>query len=259
MKKILLTATTLLLLVSCTVKEDRAGCPCWLDVDVSQCGGLVRLLGYGAGGRVIDETVDPLENPVCTYTVPKGMLTLSALSGLAEGEIADSTLTCRPGRQFPKASLYMATVKTSDQENVEVVVTPHKVYSEITFYLPEGMEFLAPSVTIQTVSTSVGYDLTDATVLRGEFTYATLLDDRGSGSVRVPRQKYGDLTVIVYLNGERYRVIDLWSELDRRGYDWDERDLKDVSIVLEIGNAGGIIVISDWDPQGAPVERPETE
>ena len=68
---------------SCSIKEDRGECPCWLTLQVPSQGGSHLIVNWvlEASDTVREGILDDENNPSCTVEVPREKIRLVAVSG----------------------------------------------------------------------------------------------------------------------------------------------------------------------------------
>ena len=125
----------LLLVPSCSVKENRKACPCALTVDLA--GLPVRPVVLSVAGEGYSWTEVVHADTVLVLPVPKGEVAVSAVGGaLAEG---DGSVRIPEGGEAPPLYLFHAAVST-EAEQVVLPVSLHKQYCalELLFKGPSG-------------------------------------------------------------------------------------------------------------------------
>ena len=104
----------LLILSSCSVKEDRDVCPCWLQIDLSTCShytDLVSLKGW-TGERAVFGVHIPGEDftQVHEEEVPRGMVSYCAHSLPGSYGLSGMIVVVPEGEQSPRLYAYRADV-----------------------------------------------------------------------------------------------------------------------------------------------------
>ena len=125
----------LLLLPSCSVKENRAACPCGMTLELA--GLPVRPVVLDVAGEGFSWTEVVQADTVLVLPVPKGEMTVSAVGGaLAEG---DGIVRIPAGEEAPPLYLFHADVST-EAEQVFLPVMLHKQFCtlELLFKGPPG-------------------------------------------------------------------------------------------------------------------------
>ena len=131
----------------CSVKEDRASCPCLLTVlsqKAEELDSCIVMTASGftgkASGFVLDEVLDmsPAEKDGTlkwSWKVPRGKMYVNAVSPSVQAnatELHKPWVKVEPGDEFPSLWTFFSEVST-DCEHVEVPVRLHKNYCGITF------------------------------------------------------------------------------------------------------------------------------
>ena len=124
------------LLSSCSIKENRAVCPCALTLELAGLPVTPVVLGVAGEGYSYVEVVHT--DTAVVLSVPKGELTVSAVGGaLAEG---DGSVRIPTGEEAPPLYLFHADISTASAEQMILPVLLHKHYCalELHFTGPPG-------------------------------------------------------------------------------------------------------------------------
>lgn len=243
----LLLAFLLFLPTSCTVKEDRSLCPCWMQIDLSQCPyslSSVTLLGWTQrGGSLFNCDVNnSLFTAPCQQTVPRGeIVSYCALAGLESEQISDLSLGIPVGEQCGQVYAYRADV-LADGESIQDCVRLHKQFAAVAVKISD----VKGPFSLLVRSRWCGWSLVDLSPLRGEFTYCPSSSEDDVWLFRIPRQ--GDDSIVLELtlqSGLTY-TFPLGDEIRRSGYDWGAEDLDDISIGLDYVSSGITIEVVGW-------------
>ena len=264
----------MLLLSSCSVKEDRSGCPCWMTVEmpdmVGHDGGQVdnddcvvlRLRGNSDEDEVdysyqVTESVR-VDAEVLEYEVPRGSVGVSVIEmpdrvgydGIV-GHDGDE-VRIPVGEQMDSLYGYFRMFYTRC-ESVLCDVELHKEFCTISFTL--GDEGYVSPYDLEVWGNVAGVSAWDLMPLEGDFRFAPSPED-GVYRVRVPRQLDASLELVMLEmpdqaghDGERAVVdrLPLGEYIARSGYDWAAEDLADVHIALDMEKQQVMITVSDWD------------
>ena len=264
----------MLLLSSCSVKEDRSGCPCWMTVEmpdmVGHDGGQVdnddcvvlRLRGNSDEDEVdysyqVTESVR-VDAEVLEYEVPRGSVGVSVIEmpdrvgydGIV-GYDGDE-IRIPVGEQMDSLYGYFRMFYTRC-ESVLCDVELHKEFCTVSFTL--GDEGYVSPYDLEVWGNVAGVSAWDLMPLEGDFRFAPSPED-GVYRVRVPRQLDASLELVmlempdqVGHDGERAVVdrLPLGEYIARSGYDWAAEDLADVHIALDMEKQQVMITVSDWD------------
>lgn len=264
----------MLLLSSCSVKEDRSGCPCWMTVEmpdmVGHDGGQVdnddcvvlRLRGNSDEDEVdysyqVTESVR-VDAEVLEYEVPRGSVGVSVIEmpdrvgydGIV-GHDGDE-VRIPVGEQMDSLYGYFRMFYTRC-ESVLCDVELHKEFCTVSFTL--GDEGYVSPYDLEVWGNVAGVSAWDLMPLEGDFRFAPSPED-GVYRVRVPRQLDASLELVMLEmpdqaghDGERAVVdrLPLGEYIARSGYDWAAEDLADVHIALDMEKQQVMITVSDWD------------
>ena len=264
----------MLLLSSCSVKEDRSGCPCWMTVEmpdmVGHDGGQVdnddcvvlRLRGNSDEDEVdysyqVTESVR-VDAEVLEYEVPRGSVGVSVIEmpdrvgydGIV-GHDGDE-VRIPVGEQMDSLYGYFRMFYTRC-ESVLCDVELHKEFCTVSFTL--GDEGYVSPYDLEVWGNVAGVSAWDLMPLEGDFRFAPSPED-GVYRVRVPRQLDASLELVMLEmpdqagnDGERAVVdrLPLGEYIARSGYDWTAEDLADVHIALDMEKQQVMITVSDWD------------
>ena len=264
----------MLLLSSCSVKEDRSGCPCWMTVEmpdmVGHDGGQVdnddcvvlRLRGNSDEDEVdysyqVTESVR-VDAEVLEYEVPRGSVGVSVIEmpdrvgydGIV-GHDGDE-VRIPVGEQMDSLYGYFRMFYTRC-ESVLCDVELHKEFCTVSFTL--GDEGYVSPYDLEVWGNVAGVSAWDLMPLEGDFRFAPSPED-GVYRVRVPRQLDASLELVMLEmpdqaghDGEGAVVdrLPLGEYIARSGYDWAAEDLADVHIALDMEKQQVMITVSDWD------------
>lgn len=260
----------MLFLSSCSIKEDRDGCPCWMKVDLSDVAEsrwkspevqssidyhsvtkslksrsnvaenvLLRLRGNSDEDAVEYEYQMTEEVKVSVgaleYEVPRGAVGVSAVN-LARLQVP-------VGEQMDSLYGFFRMFYTRC-ESVLCNVELHKEFCNISFTL--GDKGYVSPYDIEVWGNVAGVSAWDLMPLEGDFRYAPVPED-GVYRVRVPRQVDNSLELVMMENSEIVDRLPLGEYIARSGYDWAEEDLADVSVALDLERQQVMISVSDWD------------
>lgn len=262
----------MLFLSSCSIKEDRDWCPCWMMVempDQARDDGCVvlRLRGNSDEDAVdyeyqVTETVR-VDVGALEYEVPRGAIGVSAVAfgreipsqagynGLKTGYDGDE-IRIPVGEQMD--SLYgFFKIYHTRCESVLCDVDLHKEFCTVSFTL--GEDGYTSPYDIEVWGNVAGVSAWDLMPVQGDFRYAPM-QKNGVYQVRVPRQVDNSLELVmleipdqVGYDGERVVVdrLPLGEYIARSGYDWTAEDLADVNVALDLEMQQVMITVSGWD------------
>ena len=250
----------MLFLSSCSIKEDRDGCPCWMTVEmpdrVGQDGSVVLRLRGNSDEDAINYEYQVTEEVKASvgaleYEVPRGAVGVSAVNPVR--------LTIPVGEQMDSLYGFFKMYHTRC-ESVLCDVELHKEFCTVSFTL--GEDGYTSPYHIEVWGNVAGVSAWDLMPVQGEFRYAPM-QKNGVYQVRVPRQVDNSLELVmleipdqVGYDGERAEndgervVVDrlpLGEYIARSGYDWTAEDLADVNVALDLEMQQVTITVSGWD------------
>ena len=272
----------MLLLSSCSVKEDRSGCPCWMTVDLSDVAEsrwkspevqscteyqeitkslesrqhiaesvLMRLRGNSDEDAVeyeyqMTEAVRA-DAGTLEYEVPRGAVGVSAVALGREipgqaGYDGDE-IRIPVGEQMD--SLYgFFKIYHTRCESVLCDVDLHKEFCTVSFTL--GKDGYTSPYDIEVWGNVAGVSVWDLMPVQGDFRYAPV-HKNGVYQVRVPRQEDNSLEMVMLDDDDIVDSLPLGEYIARSGYDWTAEDLADVNVALDLEMQQVMITVSGWD------------
>ena len=273
----------MLFLSSCSIKEDRDGCPCWMTVEMPGQAGhdgsvILRLRGNSDEDAVdyeyqVTEAVR-VDVGALEYEVPRGSVGVSAVAfgneipgragydGLKAGYDGDE-IRIPVGEQMDSLYGFFKMYHTRC-ESVLCDMELHKEFCTVSFTL--GEDGYTSPYRIEVWGNVAGVSAWDLMPVLGEFRYAPM-QKNGVYQVRVPRQEDNSLELVMLEiadqvgydgeempgqagdDGERTVVdrLPLGEYIARSGYDWTAEDLADVNIALDLEMQQVMITVSGWD------------
>ena len=243
----------MLFLSSCSIKEDRDGCPCWMTVEmpdrVGQDGSVVLRLRGNSDEDAINYEYQVTEEVKASvgaleYEVPRGAVGVSAVNPVR--------LTIPVGEQMDSLYGFFKMYHTRC-ESVLCDVDLHKEFCTVSFTL--GEDGYTSPYDIEVWGNVAGVSAWDLMPVQGDFRYAPV-QKNGVYQVRVPRQVDNSLELVMLEipgqagnDGERAIVdrLPLGEYIARSGYDWNAEDLADVSVALDLEMQQVMITVSGWD------------
>ena len=265
----------MLFLSSCSIKEDRNGCPCWMTVEMADQFGydgsvILRLRGNSNEDAVdyeyqVTETIRT-DAGALEYEVPRGSVGVSAVAfgndipwqaGYDKNEIRIPI-----GEQMD--SLYgFFKIYHTKCESLLCDLELHKEFCTVSFTL--GDKGYSSPYDIEIWGNIAGVSSWDLRPVQGEFRYAPV-QKNGVYQVRVPRQEDNSLELVMVEmpdqvgrggrspvgagdDGERVVVdrLPLGEYIARSGYDWTAEDLADINVALDLEVQQVMITVSGWD------------
>ena len=239
---------------ACSVKENRAACPCYASIlvdDFILAGFSEALLSVSADRLVCRDDIRLREYEDGGYEATLGRNTnrVSLVSGLQKMTIKGDSLVVAYGMEADPIWLYSEKFFCREDSYI-VRARPHKQYCRLEIVLKGLSAEDRSSCSFRVKAACCGLDIYSRTALEGEYAASAERGLDGNFSVRVPRQNGGGLLVEAYngIPGEEPLLIDAGKMLRSAGYDWSREDLRDVSITVDYAKAEVSLRILDWNP-----------
>lgn len=248
MRTLYLTAVVAVFLSSCTVKEERSGCPCLLNLDLDEViddgryAEAVTTVGPSPEGMHDRKLLDiiPYKGVGYEVSVPRKAINTSVVCGVEPEFFSSSSVVVGTAPVMAFASLVPCK---GDRECV--VVRLHKQYCRVTLQ-PEGLQSASEyPFRVRLDAPTESLDLYGLEPCGNPFT-AMFQDDL---TVNVPRQAVDASLTLDMLGDDSKPVfsIDLSAKLAAAGYDWTEEDLADISVKLDYSRMTCSVVILPWE------------
>ena len=272
----------MLSLSSCSIKEDRDGCPCWMTVDLADVAEsrwkspemqsniehqdvtkspesrsnvaenvLLRLRGNSDEDAVeyeyqMTEAVRA-DAGTLEYEVPRGSVGVSAVALGREipgraGYDGDE-IRIPVGEQMDSLYGFFKMYHTRC-ESVLCDVDLHKEFCTVSFTL--GKDGYTSPYDIEVWGNVAGVSAWDLMPVKGDFRYAPV-QKNGVYQVRVPRQEDNSLEMVMLDDDDIVDSLPLGEYIARSGYDWTAEDLADVNVALDLEMQQVMITVSGWD------------
>ena len=219
----------LVALVSCSVKEDRGDCPCYLTVDAERTVSVDGWFGarslFNVNGGFVDRQV------------PRGIVDIVASHGrfsVPEGQQMDSLFA----RRIPV---------DTDGESAYARVTLCKNFATIELDFKDEDDGRTDYDLLATGTIS-GVDARSLNPEEGSFSFVPEPNTDGRGyAFRVPRQKDETLKLLLSKDGNIVETIDLGHLVAKTGFDWKAESLGDIAILCDLPAHTFTITVKEWE------------
>ena len=237
------------LLTSCSVKEDREPCPCYVCIGFEDREFINRdvcVMGW-RGTELFRREIDVKEyDPYWVTAVHKGQLLVSACMGLDERNGRDHYAVVPLGSQCD--SLY-AYAEIADATGDEVVVNAvlHKQFATVHVDICKSVQEMK-DYRFRVDGNSCGFDLLDFSPVPGTFMYEPKAE-AGARIVdfRLPRQADNSLSLTVWRQDEEIGSFPIGQYIAKQGYSWKAQDLQDIYVTVDFIIGYVIIGVDDWE------------
>ena len=277
----------MLFLSSCSIKEDRDGCPCWMMVEmpdrvghdgekVGQAGRFS--VGAGDGESVVlrlrgnsDEDAVDYEYRVTEavrvdvgaleYEVPRGSVGVSAVAFGNEIPGRAGYDGLKAGYDGERAGYDGDEIRVPVGEQMDSLYGFFKMYhtrcESILCDVELHKEFCTVSFTLGEDGYSSPYRIEVWGNVAGVSAWDLMpvlgefryapMQKNGVYQVRVPRQEDNSLELVMVEDSEIVDRLPLGEYIARSGYDWTAEDLADVNVALDLEMQQVMITVSGWD------------
>lgn len=230
-RTIILGILGLVALGSCSVKEDRSDCPCWLTVRASYPNEVVSAW-YGTQSIFQDEDGQQVDRPV-----PRGTVDLVTSRG---------SFTVTEGHQMDELFATLTHVDTRAEE-VEVIPVLNKQFSRVYLEFIDTEDGRVPH-TLEVHGNVKGADKRTLQPVSGVFRCTPEESADGGYEMRIPRQKDDSLVLRRFdSEGGEFAPIPLGEIIRKAGFDWNQESLGDISVSADIPAMTFQITVMDWD------------
>lgn len=238
------------LLNSCSIKEARTDCPCWLDMDITETldlGHKIVLSAFGAGAEpeFADTVATALYPDYYERKVRKGKYVTSAFLGSVYSIRSGNILSFPAGSQADSLWAYRGEVDCTGESAFDRVVL-HRQFAKVHIKIEEGYRKDYPYAFV--VKSNVnGIDLLTLNPARGEYRFAPKLSAEGVAAFNLPRLfPDSPIAMEIYNGRELVTTIPLDEIIRTGGYNWLAEDLEDIWIGVDYSRSEFRVSVRDW-------------
>ena len=240
---------------SCSLKENRDGCPCHLIIGLDNAvgNGNADIFIFQDGEEVLTDNVVPADYPEgYRHEAGRRPASVTVIQGLKENIIHEGRLVIKNGNDADRLFLYNETLQCGS-ETVRAAADLHKNWTtlEISLAAEEGEDSPAGNVRIDISGGICGMDLRNGAPVRGDFQCIARLADSGFAvyAVNLPRQisSEDEILIAVSRNGKELFSCDISEAISRTGFDWSKPDLDDIRLRLDYISALFDVEIAEWE------------
>jgi len=204
----------LVALASCSVKEDRSDCPCWLTVEAEST---ATLTGWYGSRRIFDGH----KGGFVDRMVPRGDVAIISSRG-----------------EF--------TVKDTDGEKAFAKVQLKKQFTTVTLDFKDA-ENGRTDYDIIVKGNIQGTDYKTLEPKEGPFRCIPEASSERGHQFRVPRQKDNSLTAELWSEGALVDTIPVGELIAKAHFDWKRESLGDIRIIADIPAKTFTITVMEWE------------
>jgi len=250
----------ILMAASCSVKEDRIDCPCFLTLDFSEVPDAMKSSGvwvnivHEDGTCLLQESIskEMYKFPEQYIAeVRKGNVSVSAAYGKIRSRVSSDNriLTLESGQEADSLFAHTRYVDCRGESAIDSVRL-HKQWCNMTIRL-QGTEFWT-SYAFEVDSGWNGINLSDLSAVSGNFECIPRRTSADSYEIRLPRQGDNDMSLLVlddHGDGTRGDVIyeyPIGQMINSSGYNWYNLDLDDLIITIDYARSEVTVEICPW-------------
>lgn len=256
LKLIASVLTGILVPLSCSVKEDRAACPCHLKVEL-------ELVGKDYGNvEVAVCTAYGIESAtVCSgdygmghlWQVPKGYVHSICHSGMRCGILVGTDVLIEYGNDADSLWSHYRLVDCSGETAVDTVLLC-KQFAFVNMKIV-GAEGEACKYGYELEGDICGINLLTMKPLKGMFSKILTVDSEGVCSFILPRQENSSSGLFLDVSDSDgvAATLPIGEWILESGYDWEEKNLRDIEIILDFAIPEVTVSVGGWS-EGKKVE-----
>ena len=242
------------LILSCTVKEDREECPCFLTIDLGEVesaslmgAGVDSLaVAVGAEGDFYVREAFHLRDNVQEYTVAVPKARTDVLVACAAGRFVHDAggIHIPEGSECPVLYMYAGSF-VADAGEMRHTVSLHRNYCVLNVKMKTSFNAQARPYRV-TIEGNVSGCLMDGSPEEGPFTFFSS-SSGGPCHLRIPRQKDGSLRLVLdFPDSGEVRSFPVGEYILESGYDWNAPDLEDIDVEMDFSRSSLTFSISKW-------------
>jgi len=233
--------------MSCSVKEDRTGCPCLLTVvsdrqeDAAVCAFI-----YDLPEKIDEEVLSPAESGI-ECVVPRKELQVSYVSCPGMMPPENEMYKIPFGRECDSLFASSHVVDCNGETAVDTLRL-YKNFCSLVGVVVGGSGFGS----VAAVGNVCGVTIPELRLVEGAFRFEPQVDPAGQFRMRLPRQKDGSLTMEFYDDGGKL----LWTyplgvKMGEQGYDWSALNLSDIALAIDVSKFEVLLKIVPWTDGGS--------
>ena len=247
-------------LAACSVKEDRAPCPCYLVLDMD---GMAHNPDYPQGlvtimsGQVISQeriTLSDHEGTGYEKAVPRRLVDASCAAGHEDLWWHTDTLYAATGLEWGPVMLACAQVDCNDDLR-HVRMDFRKEHCRVTFMLVGVTDADSYPFDLRVRANSCGVRMRDRRPVDGRYTVYARRGNTAFFHTTLPRQSESEIALDLLMHSDTHEytpddlvvTLDMGRMLRDQGYDWTRDDLEDVYVTVDVVKATATISIQPWD------------
>ena len=246
-------AILFLLAFSCSVKEDRTECPCFLSLKVLPQaehvfpGGAAWCGLFDGDGSVLTENslgrMNVRDTLLAFEVAPRRRI--SAV--VSNHRPQNGAVKASEGEEFCALYAFRKELDCLGEEARDSICIQNKEFCTLTVQLSAQAVPLAEDLVLNVSAPFCGTEFPSLRAARGNYTCRTPFNSAGVAVVRIPRQADVGLLISVEKLGRFSSEIDLYTIMDTSDYDWMKESLSDFSVTVNLNSISGHCAVLDWE------------
>lgn len=246
---------------SCSVKEDRSPCPCYINLNVDQVvqnpdytEGLVTVMT--ADAIIEQKRIRLADYEGKGYDVVVPRRTIHAMTAVGHEDLwwKTDTLYAATNLEWGPVMLAHETVVCDDDDKL-LTMDFHKEYCRINFVLVGVVDLEDYPFDIRVRANCNALRMRDGKPIRGRYTAYANPSNTAMYSVLVPRQEDHEMIVDLLWHSDTHDytvndyvvTLEVGKQMQKTGYNWEKDDLDDVYVTIDVVKATVGISIRPWD------------
>lgn len=234
---------------SCSIKENRNDCPCWLNIFFSSSdensGDLI--VAAWNENQIFSERIKPSRyGNFYERKIGRGVINLSAFHAGLKYDEERSQILIPYGQQSDSIYAYSSKLLCFC-EFVRDTIFLHKQFATVYLKLINMDSPVEYGLAVRGLVNGLSFP--DLQPVRGDFCYDSETCGENEFKLRIPRQ-LGDSLIVRLVDKECGRILDSLNLAPRilsSGYDWNSVDLKDLLIKLDFSNYDISVNVHTWE------------
>lgn len=241
---------------SCSVKEERTGCPCILSIYPDPSVEFTRYDKFGNTIRLVNEENGQVYSvkqfPKGSFTdgepvimsIVKGTVSFYAVFDLSNGDVyGTDNVIIREGCQADSVFVHRNTLNCYG-ESASDTLRLKKQWCSLFIHLSDGNSYLPGDVKLE--SSWDGFDAATLAPHGGAFVFTPDTLSRNKYLIRVPRQADKSMKLTVH-SAFFPKIYPLGEYIAESGFDWQKESLDDAIIFIDKATVKVEILTKEWD------------
>lgn len=254
MKKLCYIISFMMVLVSCSIKEQRDECPSFLDVTVASQYDFIYRDGkawcniYNSDEKLFDAALlfhmDQKDTTLYYSILPRRIV--SAI--VSNRDIVTDCVTVELGEEYGEVYITRKDIVCFNEYVQETISKINKQFCILKIKLSEISRPYASQLIVGVEGDYDGVCIPSMKAHKGPYSFHTIFNEEGEAVIRLPRQGGEGLKLYLQLEGESTKsYVDLYDKMRMSHYVWTDESLKDFEIEVSLNSVTMDLDIVDWN------------